>query len=164
MSASASTAELELLIFALEGQRCGLPLHAVERIVPAAEITPLPKAPAVVLGVIDVEGTILPVLSMRRRFGFAEREIRITDQFLIAHTPRRPVVLVIDEAQGVRKIAAARVTRAEKVVPGFEHVRGVAALEDGLVLIHDLEKFLSLDEAVALEEAMAANEGGPHGR
>jgi len=163
MSASAEL-DLDFLVFALEGQRCALPLHAVERIVPAAEITPLPKAPALVLGVLDVEGTILPVLSMRRRFGFAEREIRVTDQFLIAHTPRRPVVLVIDEAHGLRKVAAARITRAESVVPGFEHVRGVAALEDGLVLIHDLETFLSLDEAVALDEAMAANEGGPHDR
>ncbi len=155
--------EQELLIFTLEGQRYGLALQVVERIVRAAEITPLPKAPAVVLGVLEVEGTILPVLSMRRRFRLAEREVRITDQFLIARTERRAVVLVMDEAHGVRKISRDKITRAAGVVPGFEHIEGVAALADGLALIHDLEKFLSLDEAVALDEAMKKEEGEGHG-
>ena len=39
--------------------------------------------------------------------------------------------------------------------PGFDYVEGVAKLADGMVLIHDLETFLSLEEGKALDEAMA---------
>jgi purine-binding chemotaxis protein CheW len=154
----------ELLVFTLDSQRYALPLAAVERIVRAAEITPLPNAPAVVLGALDVEGTILPVLSLRRRFQLSDREVTVTDQFLIARTDRRTVVLVIDEAQGMLRIADDRITHAAGVVPGLAHLQGVAALEDGLVLIHDLEGFLSLDEAAALDAAMIEKEEAPHGR
>src|SRR4051812_48964203 len=95
---------LQFLLFTLEGQRYALRLDTVERIVRAAEITPLPNAPAVVLGVLDVEGEVLPVLSLRRRLRLAERDITPADNFLIARTEQRRVVLVVDEAKGVLEI------------------------------------------------------------
>jgi purine-binding chemotaxis protein CheW len=120
----------------------------------------LPNAPAVVLGALDIEGTILPVLSLRRRLELPDREIAVTDHFLVADTARRTVILVIDAPQGVRKVRHDQVTRGTEVVPGLgAHLHGVLALEDGLVLIHDLEAFLSLEEEAALDTALAAEEG-----
>lgn len=144
----------QLLIFRLEQQRCALPLTAVERVVRAVEVTPLPNAPAIVVGVIDVEGSVLPVLNIRRRFRLPEREISPADQLLIARTARRIVVLAVDEAQGVVEHPATEVVESAQIVPGLEQLQGVAKLDDGLVLIYDLDKFLSLDEARTLDEAM----------
>ena len=138
----------QLVVFRLDEQRYALPLASVERIVRAVEVTVLPDAPAIVLGAIDVTGRILPVLNLRRRFGLPERETLPSDQFLIAHPTRRAVVLVVDEAQGLIEYPVAG------IVPGLEQIQGVVKLDDGLVLIHDLEKFLSLDEARALDAAM----------
>ncbi|HZL45845.1 MAG TPA: chemotaxis protein CheW [Opitutaceae bacterium] len=143
-----------LVVFRLDEQRYALPLAAVERIVGAVEVTPLPGAPAIVLGAIDVEGRVLPVLNLRRRFLLPEREVSPVDQFLIAWTPWRMVALVIDEAHGVIEREQSAVISSDRVVPGLEQFQGVIKLDDGLVLIHDLEKFLSLDEARALDEAM----------
>jgi purine-binding chemotaxis protein CheW len=144
-----------LVVFRLDEQRYALPLAAVERIVGAVEVTPLPGAPAIVLGAIDVEGRVLPVLNLRRRFFLPEREVSPVDQFLIARTPRRMVVLVIDEAHGVIEREQSAVISSDRIVPGLEQFRGVVKLDNGLVLIHDLEKFLSLDEAHALDQAMS---------
>ncbi len=66
----------------------------------AVEVMPLPKAPPIVIGVINVEGRILPVLNARGRVGLPHKEITSSDQFLIARTARRHVVLVIDEVEG----------------------------------------------------------------
>lgn len=145
---------VQLVIFRLDEQRYALSLAAVERIVRAAEVTLLPNAPPIVLGAIDVEGHVLPVLDVRRRFGLREREITPDDQFLIARTALRTVVLVVDEAQGVIERSQAEIIGSREIVPGLEQFEGVVRLDDGLVLIHDLEKFLSLDEARALDEAM----------
>jgi purine-binding chemotaxis protein CheW len=142
------------VVFWLDEGRYALPLAAVERIVRAVHVTPMPRSPDIVLGAIDVEGRVLPVFNIRRRFGLPERAVAPADHFLIAHTARRTVVLVIDAAQGVFEHAATAVTEATHIARDLEHVRGVMQLDDGLVLIHDLEHFLSPEEARVLDEAM----------
>ena len=146
---------IQLVVFCLDEQRYALPLAAVERTVRAVEVTPLPKAPDIVFGVIDVQGRVLPVLDLRRRFRLPQREIRPVDQFLIAHTVTRTVVLVIDVAEGVIGLPQSAVIPSTRIVPGLDQIKGVIRLDDGLVLIHDLERCLSLDEARALDEAMS---------
>jgi purine-binding chemotaxis protein CheW len=145
---------VQLVVFRLDEQRYALSLAAVERIVRAAEVTLLPDAPPIVLGALDVEGRVLPVLNIRRRFGLREREVSPADQFLIARTAPRTVVLVVDEAQGVIERSQAEIIGSAQIVPGLGQFQGVVRLDDGLVLIHDVEKFLSLDEARALDEAI----------
>ncbi len=145
---------IRLVVFRLDEQRYALPLAAVERIVRAAETTLLPNAPPIVLGAVDVEGHVLPVLNVRRRFGLREREIGPADQFLIARTARRTLVLVVDDTLGVIERAQAEIIGSDHIVPGLKQFQGVVRLDDGLVLIHDLEQFLSLNEARALDEAM----------
>lgn len=149
---------IQLVVFCLDEQRYALPLAAVERTVHAVEVTPLPDAPPIVLGVIDVQGRVLPVLNIRRRFRLPEREVSPVDQFLIAQTVRRTVALAIDEAQGVIERPESAIVNPAQIVPGLEQIQGVVKLDDGLVLIHDLEKFLSLDEAHALDQAMTQGE------
>lgn len=148
----------QLLVFLLDGQRYAIPLEAVERIVRAAAITPLPQAPEIVLGVLDVRGVVLPVLNIRRRFRLPERDLHPSDQFLIARAASRTVALVIDAAASVIELSPAQIVAATAVAPGLEHVQGVARMNDGLILIHDLETFLSLDEAAALDRAMNSEE------
>src|SRR5580704_1960646 len=91
----------QLVVFRLDERRYALPLAVVERVVRAVDVTPVPKAPPIVLGAIDVHGRVLPVLDIRRRFRMQERDIDPADWFLLAHTARRTVVLVIDESEGV---------------------------------------------------------------
>jgi purine-binding chemotaxis protein CheW len=153
----------QFVVFRLGEQRYAISLAAVERIVPAVEITPLPKAPAIVLGVINVAGRIVPVLNLRRRFRLPEREVSPGDQFLIAQTSRQMVVVVVvvDEARGVIEVPDSEIFGSAQIMPGLEQIQGLIKLPDGLVLIHDLEKFLSLEETQDLVEAM--NEEIPHG-
>jgi purine-binding chemotaxis protein CheW len=145
---------MQLVVFRVDEQRYALALDAVARIVRAVEVTPLPGAPHIVLGVIDVEGSVLPVLSIRRRFQVPQREIAPTDQFLIAWAAGRAVALVIDEVQGVMEREQSAVTPSHGIAPGLEQFEGIVTLDDGLVLIHDPQKFLSLDDARALDDAM----------
>jgi purine-binding chemotaxis protein CheW len=152
---------MQLVVFCLDGQRYGLPLAMVERIVRAVEVTPLPEAPAIVLGAIDVGGQVLPVLSIRWRLHLPEREISPAHQFLIGHTGRRTVVLVIDEVQEVIEVPDLDIVYSAEILPGLDQTRGVVKLADGLLLIQDLEKFLSLDEEHAVDKAL--NEAAHYG-
>jgi purine-binding chemotaxis protein CheW len=101
-----------------------------------------------VIGVINVAGVVLPVMNVRRKFGLPEREITPADHFLIANTARGRIVLVIDTTHGV-------VEQPATFTP--DHITGALALPDGLVLIHDLDRFLSPQEATELDEALRRN-------
>lgn len=148
----------QYLVFTLDEQRYALPLSAVERVVRAVEVTPLPKAPEIVLGLVNVRGQVIPVVDIRRRFRLPERAIRLSDQLIIARTSRRPVALLADSATGMVAPSAREVLAPEEVLPHLEYVEGVIKLEDGILLIHDLDTFLSLEEEKALDRAISENQ------
>jgi purine-binding chemotaxis protein CheW len=60
----------------------------------------------------------------------------------------------VDEVRGIIKQAQEEVVPAEVVLPGVNYVEGVVKLEDGMILIHDLDGFLSLEEEKALDRAL----------
>jgi purine-binding chemotaxis protein CheW len=144
----------QLVGFNLDEQRYALHLTAVERVVRMVEITPLPKAPQIVLGVINVQGLIIPVVDIRRRFRIPARDIRLSDHLLIARTARRTVALALDAVTGIVERSAQAVITAEEILPGLEYVEGVMKLDDGLILIHDLDTLLSLEEEQTLDAAL----------
>ncbi len=141
----------QLVAFILGQQQYALPLTTVQRVVRMAEVTPLPKAPEIVLGVIDFQGTIIPVMSMRKRFGLSEPETSLGDQLVVADTATRSVALVVNSVTGVIERTVTDVTEAEKIVPGLQYVEGITRLEDGILFIHNLEHFLSKREEQQLD-------------
>jgi purine-binding chemotaxis protein CheW len=135
------------LVFSLDAQRYALPLESIQRVVRAAAITPLPQAPEFVAGVIDVAGRVLPVFDLRRRLDLPPRALALNDQFILARTPRREVALVVDATSGLIEAEPVRDSEYE-----------VLTHPEGLVLIHDLENFLTSEGDAALEWALRAAE------
>lgn len=146
----------EVLLFTLERQRYGLPVEDVRELVRAARLTPLPQAPDVVEGLLNLRGELLPVLDLRRRFRHAARPLSPMDHFIVAHAGARPVALRVDRAEGLHVIAANEWDASPRELPGVGYVAGVAKLPDGLVLVHDLRSFLSEAEALQLDTALGA--------
>lgn len=144
----------QFVVFSIEGLKYALSLSAVERVVRAVEVTPLPKAPDIVIGAINVGGRITPVVNIRKRFQLPEREIALSDQIIIANIKDGTIALVVDSVSGVIERSEEEVVKAEKIVTGMDYVNGVVKFEDDMVLIHDIEKFLSLEEKSVLNNAM----------
>jgi purine-binding chemotaxis protein CheW len=144
----------QLVGFVLDKHNYALDLAAVVRIVHVVEVAPLPKAPEIVLGVINVSGQIIPVVDVRRRFRLPAKEMELYDSLVIARTSKRDLAFIADSVTGVMEHPEEEVTAAHGIVPGLEYLQGVLKLKDGLVFIHDLERFLSLDEEESLAEAM----------
>lgn len=145
----------ELLLFALDDRRFGLHTRSVREIVRAVTIVPLPGAPAVVEGVVNARGKIVPVLDIRGRFGLRAKALELADHLILAWAGPRFVALRADRALDVVRVPSIEIEACEGLVKGAHHVAGVARLPDGVVLIHDLETFLSQAEAQALDQALA---------
>lgn len=150
----------EVLLFTLEGQRYALPLEEVRELVRAVRLTPLPRAPAVVEGLVDLRGELLPVLDLRRRFRLPARPLSSADHLVVAQAGRRSIALRVDRAEGLLALEPGMLDTSPQELPGVGYVAGALKLPDGLVLLHDLRTFLSEAESLELEEALA-KEGAP---
>lgn len=144
-----------LVVFHVGEHDFALAVTAVERVVRAVEIDALPEAPRGVRGIINLHGLVVPVFDLRALLGEPLRAVQAGDYFLVAHTRWRTVAMLADTVSGVVPRLAAQVTQAEEILPGLEAIDGVLKLDGGLVLIHDIDCFLSLDDTAALERALA---------
>lgn len=156
-----AASERHLVVFSLDDQRYALVLDRVERAIRVVAITPLPVAPAIVLGIIDLGGVVVPVINLRERFNHPPRAVRLSDHLIVATTGKRTVALLVDETMGVIEGSPGRVVPAGEILPGMELVDGAMKLDDGLILIHDLDRLLSLEEKTAIDCALSG--GMEHG-
>ncbi len=151
----------EVLLFTLEAQRYALPLEDVRELVRAVRLTPLPRAPAVVEGLLDLRGELLPVLDVRRRFRLPARRLSPSDHLIVAQAGARRFALRVDRAEGLLALEPGQFDSSPRELPGVGYVAGALKLPDGLVLHHDLRTFLSQAEALELEEALAKEGASP---
>jgi purine-binding chemotaxis protein CheW len=160
----ASVAAESFLLFALAGGRFAVPVACVREIVRAVAVSPLPSAPEPVAGVIGVRGEPVPVLDLRRALGRADEALGVDEHFLLVRCGPRTVALRADHAEGVASFAADRLAAAEALVPGARHVAAVAGTAEGVVVVHDVESFLSAAEHRLLTRLLdAAGDGGARG-
>lgn len=150
----------DLLTFALGGHRFALPASAVVEALRVVAAAPLPSAPPIVEGVINVRGALVPVLDVRARFGLPPAEVDPDQHLIVARAGARPVALRVDRALDLITVAENEIEPVEHVSPGTALVAGLARLPDGVLVIHDPDRFLALDEAARLEAAVAVAAGG----
>ncbi len=148
-----------LLVFSIENQRYGLPLAGVQRSLRVVAMTLLPQVPTIMLGIVNLAGAVVPVIDLRRCFHYPTREVRLSDHLIVATTVERTLALLVDSIEGVLEASPESYVRADDIMPGLISVDGVVKLAEGMVLIHDLERLLSLDEKVAVDRAVDAASG-----
>ncbi len=148
------------ILFTLHEHRYALPLQAVERVIRAVEVTPLPQTPKNIRGIINLEGDLICVFDTRRYFQLPEREIGLGDRFIIAHTNSRKVALPVDTIADVAEVPDKDIVGVESILSDFPHIGGAVKRSDGMILIADLDQLITGDDELILDEAMIAHTNG----
>lgn len=142
--------------FTVEGLTLALPVEKVDRVIPAVEVTGLPSAPGAVLGVINIGGLVIPVFDLRRRFNLPEKKVLPEQKMIIAASSSRTVAMVADEVKGVIEAGPEELAPSYEVLPRMAHVKGVLKTVKGMVVIQDIDSFLSIEEEDELDRALTA--------
>jgi purine-binding chemotaxis protein CheW len=154
----------KLLIFTLSDLRCALQLSDIERILSAVAINPVPKAPDIVMGLINVHGRIVPVLNIRTLLRLPKIEMTLNDQIIVARTTSRPVAILVDHVQGVAECSDQDIIEPEGLYPGIEYLQGVTKLKEGILFIYNLDRFLSSEEKAEIEHLLTGGISMPADR
>jgi purine-binding chemotaxis protein CheW len=143
-----------IIVFSIDEQKYALHLSCIEKAIRIVEINPMPKAPDSVLGVINVQGRLIPVMDTRRLLHLPGKELGLSDQLIIARISGRTVALVVDAVVNVIDLPEHETVPSEDIFPGMDHVSGVLKLEDDMIYIYDPDRLFSPEDETLTDLAM----------
>jgi purine-binding chemotaxis protein CheW len=139
------------ILFTLAGTTYAVRTRDVQHMEMVEEITPVPNAPPFVEGVVFSRGQVVPVLSLRARFGFERIAPDIRARLLVVQADGRTVGLLVDSAREFAGIAADAVRPPQDTLTGLNgrYLEGIAMLNDRIVLVLDLAAVIDVAEPLA---------------
>jgi|SRR5579875_2610063 len=141
----------QYLTFTIGTEEYGMDILRVQEIKGYSGITPLPNTPAHVRGVMNLRGTVIPVVDLRIRFAAADRDCTKFTVVIVVKAHNRTVGLVVDAVSDVLDIAD-RDLREPPVYDGrpeAQFITGIGTVGEKLVVILDIEKLLTEEETAA---------------
>ena len=146
--------ENKIIIFTLEERKYALHLNNVLKVIQSVDITPLPEISDIILGVIDYHSEILPVVNLRKKLSFQDKQVDLNDLFILLQTKNLKTVLIADSIYGIIDYDEDLLKAIDENILKPEYLKGTLTIENEIVLIYDLEKFLNLEEEQRIKNAL----------
>ncbi len=155
----------QCLTFKLEEEIFALDISKVREVLDFTAITKVPRTPEFMRGVINLRGSVVPVIDMRLKFGMTKTEQTVNTCIIIVeiHLDGETTVLgaLADAVQEVIELGAGQIEPAPKIGTRLrtEFIRGMGKRDDRFIIILDIDRVLSADELALVQET----EGGING-
>jgi purine-binding chemotaxis protein CheW len=135
----------QLVVFDLAHEFYGVDIGAVNTIIRMQEITRIPRTPEFVEGVINLRGSIVPVIDLRKRFGLPVGEATKSSRIVVVEAAGVMIGMVVDAVAETLRLSADMIEPPSPVVVNVDsaYVRGVGKQDNRLVILIDLEKVLT---------------------
>ena len=137
--------ELQLVVFDLADETYGVDIGSVREIIRIQEITKVPRTPDYVEGVINLRGKVIPVIDLRKKFGFKKAEVTKDTRIVVVDISGNDIGVVVDAVTEVLRLSSDAVEPPSGVITttDSDYLLGIAKLESRLVILLDLQKALS---------------------
>ncbi len=133
---------LQFVGFRLDREEYAIPITTIQEIIVMKPITRVPQVPASIEGLINLRGSVIPIINLRRLFGLTPRDFDDETRTVIVNVAGRVLGYVVDEVTQVMRIAADQIQPTPVAVTAVasRHIAGLARIEDRLLIILDIEK------------------------
>lgn len=136
------------LTFVLDKQQYAVPIMSVREINQLCDITPVPRTPSFILGVINLRGKIIPVADLRLKFGMSKSEFSKQTCIVVIETDVGQVGMVVDEVNDVVELHASHIEPPPQLGAKSEmqFLMGIGKLQDRVLILIDIHSALSSRE------------------
>jgi purine-binding chemotaxis protein CheW len=136
---------LQLVTFKLGNEEFGVDMLRVQEINRMMSITRVPNAPALIEGVVNLRGKIIPIVDLRKRLGFRHREAGKTTRVIVVELDDSVLGFIVDSVSEVLRIPEGIIEPPPSIVAGMEsgYIEGVGKVDNRLLILLELEKVLS---------------------
>jgi len=140
--------ENKMLIFGLNGERYATDIKEVERILGYQEPTVLPDSPDFVKGVINYEESILPIISLSRKFNLGDDKEIESRKIIVVKRNENKFGIIVENVYEVRDVNSDLMEVAPPITATIEkrYIAALIKLENNIVILLDLEKILSVED------------------
>ncbi|MFQ3574333.1 MAG: chemotaxis protein CheW, partial [Thermodesulfovibrionales bacterium] len=152
-SQEASSEELlQLVTLTLGDEEYAVDILKVQEINRMKEITRVPNAPPYVEGVINLRGKVIPVVNLRSKFGLMEKEKDDRTRIMIMDIQGITMGLIVDSVSEVLRIPESIVEPTPPMASNIssEFIRGIAKLDERLIILLDMDRLLGKTDETAL--------------
>jgi purine-binding chemotaxis protein CheW len=150
--AVAAEDDVHLCLFRVGADEMVLDIMRVREILRPLPVTPLPRAPLGVRGLLNVRGTVMPLVDLRVRFGLAPQDLDPARRILVTLDRKRLHGIMVDAVTEVVRVPRAAITPGVGLLSGHAaHVfSGVVQYQGRMVLMLNLARLLALETPVAI--------------
>ena len=143
-----ANSEMKILIFGLNGEHYATNIKEVERILGYQEPTVLPDAPTFVKGVINYEQSILPIISLSKKFNFGQDKESENRKIIVVKRKENKFGIIVENVYEVKDVNSDLMEIAPAITTTIDkkYIAGLIKLEDNIVILLDLEKILSSED------------------
>lgn len=149
-----------MVVVRLADRVYAFPIHTVVEVVRMVAITPLPEAPAVMDGVINLRGRTVPVVSLSRRLGLPPPPYDPESYLLVVGNGRQMLAIPVDEVLDVRPVPEVSLVIPQVAGAEPELLAGVAELGEDQLLVLDPDALFTLETLLAIQKAESGAEVG----
>ncbi|MFH0709672.1 MAG: chemotaxis protein CheW [Pseudomonadota bacterium] len=142
------------LTFFLGEEQYGISIDRIKEIIAMMKVTQVPKTPHYMRGVINLRGSIIPVVDTRLRFGMEPQEETMHTAIIIVEVEKVNIGFIVDRVEEVASIDTARLSEPPKFGSHIDtdFICAMAQIEENVVMILDVIKLFEADELVSLEQ------------
>lgn len=154
---SAADGSNQFLTFTLDNEEYGIEILKVQEIKGFSKITPIPNAPPFVKGVVNLRGSVVPIVDLRSRFSMLPRDYDQFTVIIVVNLGTKVVGLVVDTVSDVLTIPAGQVAETPELAGGVDAscVTGMGKVNEKLVMLLDIARLVG-GEALPEAETTAA--------
>ena len=141
--------ELKLIIFKLGREEYGMDILRVQEIKRMMSITRVPSTPSFIKGVINLRGSVLPVIDLRTRLGLLEEELQDSARIIVVLVNEATVGFIVDEVVEVTTIDQTLVESAHALSTGLstEYISGIAKADNRLFILLNPDSIVNIQQA-----------------
>lgn len=145
----------EFLSFRLGGEEYGVDILKVQEIRSYDTVTRLPEAPDYIKGVINLRGTIVPVIDMRLKLKLGQADFDKHTVMIILNVADKVIGMVVDGVSDVITLAASQIRPPPEFngVMDTRYITGLGAVDDRMLILVDIECLMSASDIAAMEQA-----------
>jgi len=151
-----ATSDQKLLTFSLGSEGYGVSILKVKEIIGMMDITPVPKTPEFIKGVINLRGKIIPVMDLRTKFGMVPQEYNERTCIIVAEVAIKGVQkllgIVVDMVSEVVTVSDEQIEPPPEYGSAVEHntILGIGKIKDRVVIILDIDEVFICDEVIKM--------------
>lgn len=144
----------QLVTFGLGSEEFGIEILSVQEIIRLPEITKVPQAPSYMEGVVNIRGSIVPVMNLRGRIDMERKDNSRETRVIVVSINEQIVGFIVDSVNEVLRISNDIVEPSPDMVQGVdtEYIVGIAKVEKRLVVLLDFEKIFSTNELKKIKQ------------